>query len=275
MPTVMSYPTTEIGSETEFETILEFGDRSLIVDRERLRIGSSPVCEIRLSRGPLLHSVLCSEAGVVWIELDDETAELTVNDQPCRRMALRDGDVVSMTDGDMVSMTGVTFTIRHQTASSLEEDAAALADDLSHLTADELCDRILSEQSMVDEFDANRRQGWQDLMAAMHGAVLESADSPLEAETDDAVTVVKVGVPRTIEDLDHPDATAECERLLEQIHEIAAVMNGRTRELDVCEDELAAATSLLQETQVRVSQQIQELLDQISDAEPRELRVSA
>ena len=42
------------------------------------------------------------------------------------------------------------------------------------------------------------------------------------------------------------------------------------------ENDLLAATSLLQETQDRVSRQIEELLDQIGDvSQPNELRASA
>lgn len=241
MPTSISAHTTEPVSASDLTTILEFGDRSVIVDQERIRIGSSPVCEIRLNHGPLLHSVLCSEAGVLWIEADDQTTDLAVNDQICRRMALRNGDTVTV--------AGEDFTVTQKASASIQDDS-----DLTSLTAEELCDRILTEQAMVDEFDSSRLQGWQDLMTAIQNVDLDSIDNEIDIAEQERVS------------------TAQCERLLEQIHEISAMMNGRSQELDACENELAAATSLLQETQDRVSQQIQEVLDQIG---PRELRASA
>lgn len=251
MPTPMLSPATEPVVDVEYTTILQFQNRSVIVNRERLRIGSSPVCEIQLSHGPLLHSILFSDAGVLWVEADDLITDLEVNDHPCQRMALRDGDTVCV-DGE-------DFTVRLPDSHSMLDEAALLASDLTQLTAEELCDRILSEQTMVDEFETGRRQGWQNLMSAMHEVALDSVEPGVEL---------------------HPlvrdqDPNGECERLLEQIHEISATMTGRTQELDVCESELEAATSLLQETQERVSQQIQELLDQIGSVSPRELRASA
>ena len=72
------------------------------------------------------------------------------------------------------------------------------------------------------------------------------------------------------------DFSDDCERLLVQIREMSDMMNGRTQQLDDCEDELLAATALLQETQDRVSAQIEELLDQIGESSiPNELRASA
>ena len=242
MPTSISAHTTEPISASDLTTILEFGDRSVIVDQERIRIGSSPVCEIRLNHGPLLHSVLCQDDGVLWIEADDPVNALAVNGQACRRMALRNGDTVTV--------AGEEFTVTQKDAASIQGETT----DLTSLSAEELCDRIMNEQAMVDEFDSNRLQGWQDLMTAIQNVDLDSIDNEIEIAEHERVS------------------TAQCERLLEQIHEISAMMNGRSQELDTCENELAAATSLLQETQERVSQQIQEVLDQIG---PRELRASA
>ena len=254
MPTALSYPTTEIqsdiDSEIELEMVLEFDDRLLVVDHDRIRIGSGPMCEIRLPRGPLLHSVIRTEAGVVWIEADDDSADLTVNWRTCRRMALRDGDVISV--------DGCDITVLSRPASSVEDDAARRTEDATQLTAEELCDRILSEQSVVDEFDSSRLNGWQKLMAAIKAA----AGRFPAAEMDNSPAV---------------EFSGDCERLLDQIREMSEMMSGRTLELDACENDLLAATSLLQETQDRVSRQIEELLDQIGDvSQPNELlRASA
>ncbi len=230
---------------------LEFDDGSMVIDRDQIRIGSSPICEIHLLEGPLLHSVIRTEAGAAWIEVADEAAELNVNWRVCRRMALRDGDVISV--------CGMDMTVRDTASFSAHAGAIELVENITQLTADELCDRILSEQSAVDQFEAGRLLGMQKLMEAMKAVITAE---PSTAEIIPNTPVVEF--------------SDECQRLLDQIHEMSEMMNGRTRELDLCETELVAATELLEETQERVSRQIETLLDQIDEASvPTELRASA
>lgn len=253
MPTALSYPKAEICSQhdakTNVEVVLEMEDQTLVVDCDNIRIGSSPVCEIRLPNGPLLHSVIRTEAGVVWIEADDAAEELNVNWRACRRMALRDGDVISV--------PGLDITVQHR-ATTMLDDVGQLANDITQLTAEELCDQILSEQTAVAEFESSRLNGWHKLMSAIKQV---AAAEQISIEADNAPAV---------------DFSNDCERVLEQIREVSEMMNGRTQELDICENELEAATSLLQETQDRVSRQIEELLDQIGDTSMvNELRASA
>ena len=232
--------------------VLESSGSSVVVDRDGFRIGSSSRCELLLNAGPRLHSVIHCEEGVVWIEADDESARLLVNGCPCRRMALRDGDTLTLNDWE--------GAIRFLPQASRDAFADHLAEDLARLSADELCDRIVSEQAAVDEFESGRQQGWQDLMAAVEAAGDEE-ESPCVA--------LPVGA-------DAEDAADDCERLLEQIRELTEMMSGRTQELDTCESDLATAATLLQETQERVSQQIEELLDQIHvEPNPNALRASA
>ncbi len=254
MPTALSCLTPEVRSdkaENKVELVLELEDRSLVVDRDQIRIGSSPLCEVRLSKGPLLHSVIRAEAGVVWIEADDETVDLTVNWRTCRRMALRDGDVISVAGHDI--------TVHNRSTHSFADDAARLAEDIAQLTAEELCDRVLSEQSAVDEFESSRLRGWQKLMSAIRDVA--ATDQALADPLDNSPAV---------------EFSDDCDRLLDQIREMSEMMNGRTLQLDDCETELLAATALLQETQDQVSAQIEDLLDQIGESSiPHELRASA
>lgn len=233
------------------QLVLEFDEGSLVIDRDRIRIGSSPLCEIHLLEGPLLHSVIHTEAGATWIEIHDEAAELNVNWRRCRRMALRDGDVISV--------AGMDITVRTAFSFAANGDVSTLVEDMTQLTAEELCDRILTEQSAVNEFEAGRLQGVQKLMDAMKEAI---AAEPMMAEMLNSTAAVEF--------------SDECQKLLDQIHEMSEMMHGRTQELDLCESELAAATSLLEETQDRVSRQIETLLDQIGEGqEQTELRASA
>ena len=138
-----------------------------------------------------------------------------------------------------------------------------LGDDLSLLSAEELCDRILSEQAMVDEFSEGQRAGWEGLLAAIEAV----------RETEQPTITLPLEVEQVVEAVAAPD---DCERLLEQIRELSEMVNGRSQELDDCENELVAATVLLEEAQERVSQQIEGLLEQLqTPTGEMELRASA
>lgn len=252
MPTALPCLTMDSRDHRTAEStlVLEADDRTLVIDRDRIRIGSSPLCEIQLTEGPALHSVIRVEAGVTWIEADDTVTDLMVNWKNCRRMALRNDDVILV--------PGQEFTVREQSTIAMEGDVP-LAEQITDLSAEELCDRILSEQSAVDEFESSRFDGVKKLMAAIKQV----------AGADHSATHILDTAPAV-------EFSDDCERLLEQIREMSEMMTGRTQELDQCEGELIAATSLLQETQERVSRQIEELLDQIADVSPaNELRASA
>ena len=237
--------------QSDIRLILEGATDSFAIDRDGLRVGTSPVCELLLPSGPALHSVVHCQSGVTWIEAQEE-ASLIVNGRPRRRMALRDGDVLQL--------NGLEWTVRLR---AVEETATALTEDLSLLSAEELCDRILAEQALVEEFSNGQRSGWSNLLEAVE-AVRESEPRPLSFPVEAASSPA------------NPAATDQCERLLEQIRELSEMVNGRSQELDDCENELVAATALLEEAQERVSQQIEGLLEQLqSPSVEMELRASA
>lgn len=226
------------------DLILELDDYSVSIDRDRILIGSSPRCDIQLSEGPSLQCIIRNEEGVVWVEADDEFAELNVNWIACRRMSLRDGDVISV--------SGIDITIRQKQD---DLNAASPIEQISSLSANELCDRIVSEQAAVNEFESGRQNGWRNLMAAVRQVALED-----NAGADSSVTEV----------------SEAGQRLLDQIRELTEMVQLRSQELDVCEGELVAASALLQQTQDHVSEQIEDLLNQIDRVvESADLRASA
>ena len=255
LPSAFVWPaTTSADASSNPMLVLEGPAESFVVDRDGLRIGTSPVCDLLLPDGPALHSVVHQQAGVTWIETLDD-ASLIVNGRARRRMALRDGDALEL--------NGYELTVRFRTAAETEEMPVGLGEDLSLLSAEELCDRIASEQTMIDEFDENQHSGWNGLMAAIEAA--HEADQPTVA--------LPLEVERAVETTAAPD---DCERLLVQIRELSEMVNGRTQELDDCESELVAATALLEEAQERVSQQIEGLLEQLQTPSGEiELRASA
>jgi hypothetical protein len=250
----LRYLLVEETPETDTALVLETPTESIVIGSDGFRIGASPVCELFLADGPALHSVIRRQAGVTWIETADD-ASLLINGRSCRRMALRDGDVLEM--------NGIELTVRFRTVAADEEIPLGFEDDPSLLSAEELCDRIVAEQTAVDEFEKGCRQGWNSLMAAIEATC--EAEAPTVTLPLDAEPLVEA-----------PTAPDDCDRLLAQIHELSEMMNGRTRELDDCENELVAAAALLQEAQDKVSQQIEGLLDQINLApQETELRASA
>ena len=243
----------DVATPLNMAFILESPAKSFVIDRDGLRIGSSPVCEFPLAGGPALHSVIHLQSGVTWIE-SQEDASLIINGHPRRRMALRDGDVLEL--------NGLELIVRLHSIAEMEEKPHGLVDDLSLLSAEELCDRILSEQAMVDEFSEGQRSGWNNLFAAIEAA----------HESEQPEVTQSIEVAQTME----AAAPDNCERLLEQIRELSEMVNGRSQELDDCESELVAATALLEEAQERVSQQIEGLLEQLqTPSGEMELRASA
>lgn len=240
-------------AESNISLVLEGPADSFVIDRDGLRIGSSPVCELPLPGGPPLHSVIHRQSGVTWIESQDD-ASLIVNGQPRRRMALRDGDVLEL--------NGLELIVRFRAADQVDVTTRGLEDDLSLLSAEELCDRILSEQAMVEEFSEGQRAGWNGLLAAIEAA--NDTEQPT------------ISLPLEVEQVVEAAAPDACERLLEQIRELSEMVNGRSQELDDCESELVAATALLEEAQERVSHQIEGLLEQLqTPTDEVELRASA
>lgn len=230
----------------DLTVVLELDDRTEVVNRELTRIGTSSQCDLQIASGPPLHSVLRVDAGVLWIEADADTADLMVNWRSCRRLALRDGDVISANGHEM--------TVRVRPRIHADEASVAVST-LSQLSAEELCDHILTEQAQVNAFEAGQLRGWQRLMEAVQEVVLDDSDLTPDEKAP---------------------AVDECESLLNQIRELTDLMDARTRELDRCEEQLTAASTVLQDVQDRVSGQIETLLNQIGEAEhPGELRASA
>jgi len=240
-------------AQSNIPFVLEGPAESFVIDRDGLRIGSSPVCELPLPGGPPLHSVIHRQSGVTWIESQDD-ASLIVNGYARRRIALRDGDVLEL--------NGLELIVRLRAADELDATPRGLEDDLSLLSAEELCDHILAEQAMVEEFSEGQRAGWNGLLAAIEA--VHEAEQPT------------ISLPIEVEQAVEATSPDSCERLLEQIRELSEMVNGRSQELDDCESELVAATVLLEEAQERVSQQIDGLLEQLhTPPNEVELRASA
>jgi len=158
-------PSSSVDDESNNVVLtLLFSGHSVTVTHDGFTIGSSRRCDLNLNDPSLpgLHSVIHMQSGAIWIEVAADNLTLTVNDRPYRRMALRHEDRLK------IGSTEFEFQLKSEPVSNVS--GSALDEDLSLLTAEELCDRILSEQSMVDEFIEGQRSGWEALLRAIKSA---------------------------------------------------------------------------------------------------------
>ena len=245
---------SNLARSDEMVLTLLLGPRSIQVHHDGFKIGTGRHCDLILAdpQLPRLHSQIHVQSGAIWIETATDELHLIVNDRPCRRMALR--------DGDRMRIGSTEFAIQLAPLSSLTESgdltSEPIQDDLASLTAEELCDRIVTEQSMLKELSEDEDSGWEALLQAIAAfrKVPSASESEGRSPADDA------GVYNV---------------LLDQIQELQATIADRSRELSEKEAEVLASTSMIEETQQRVAKRLDVILDHLNHAEPNELRASA
>lgn len=232
---------------------LEFQGKTMTVHRDGFTIGSSGQCDLILADPsiPRFHSLIHLQGGAVWIEAANDDSQIVVNGRNYRRLALRHDDRLSIGSTD--------FTVRMTNDMPSVLARAAQMEDLSLLTAEELCDRIIAEQSMIDEFIGGRRSGWDSLLRAIQSANEES-------QMGEPVLSHSAGeIPKDNLDL-----------LLEQIQEISESLEERTRELSEHEKEVLQSTSIAEESQMRAVQKLDQIIDKLNEPDiSGELRASA
>ncbi len=233
--------------------------RLMLVDQEQFTIGSSEQCDLRL-RGeelPRLHSVLHIQGQTVWIEaIDDGT--VTVDGHAYRRRALR--------DGDELQFDGIRAIVQIGERSSLKSPIPAphsprMTDDLAAMSAEELCDHIELEEVQIHEFEQRKRLGWQALMSAVREMADQEAilaPHPLPSTQVAAISDEKF------------------DELITHVRVLSETLEARTQALVAQESLLIESSSQLCDSQVRVSRQLEELLQRIAPEESSgELRASA
>lgn len=237
--------------------ILRSAEGNLTVSHDGFTIGSSRRCDLMIEEMgiPSLHSVIHIQGDAMWIEAADEQVMLEINGRACRRMSLRHDDTMKI--------GSISFTVMLKPEVEAPFQSMAIGEDLSLLTAEELCDRILSEQSMVDEFVTAQRAGWEALVRAIKEAnETPETITPIETETH----------PVT----DHTDEEKTLTQIIDQIEELNLAIAERTQQLSEREKEVIESTSILDETQREVSQRLEKLLDQLSQNDgDKDLRASA
>lgn len=203
-------------------------------------LGSGEFCDIRLpdEHIPQAHSEIHLQGEVLWIEGLDE-GWIMVNGQPCRRWALR--------ENDLIQIGGCTLRVRINPPDELQQ-LPDFPEDLSELSALELCERVEAEQARVQAFEEKRLAGWE--------ALLQQIEEVLRHE-----------VPQSAEH------EARLERALQQLHQLSDTLSEQAQFLAQREAAFAeSASATLQEIQERIHNQLDRLLQQFQDGS---LRASA
>jgi hypothetical protein len=233
--------------------------RMVLIDHDEFTIGSDAQCNLRLAAGaPRLQSILHVQGRAVWIEAQSDDALVTVEQNAYRRRALRDGDQLQF-DGLQATVQIGEPSTRKNPLPALR--SARLPDDLSALSAEELCDQIELEESHVHNFEQRRRFGWGALMSAVRDVIdQDSVRSPQPVEAAQVAAI----------------SDEKFNELITHVRELSETLDERTKSLAAQESLLIESSSQLCESQVRVSRQLEELLERIApEVASGELRASA
>lgn len=257
------------------ELRLQSIERIVSINRDAFTIGSSKQCDLSIEDGslPTLHSVIHVQNGAIWIEAADDTTKVTVNDRSYRRMALRHDDRLKLGTEE--------FRILMNAEPIANTGSATLQEDLSLLSAEELCDRIIAEQSMVADFVSGQSSGWDALLRAIEEADTEALPEAARVEIAEAETVAPeqedvIAEPASIISDAAIAEEAALGSLLVEIQTLNESITEKTIELSEREKQVLETNSLLEESQKQVTERIDELLEQLNQAEPStDLRASA
>ena len=257
------------GNNPDLILTLASSTQSVTVTHDGFTIGSNQRCDLVVddSEVPSLHSIIHIQAGAIWIEACSDDATLLVNDRLARRMSLRHEDHLK------IGQTDFKVLLKPEAIAAVER--ATSNEDLTLLTAEELCDRILSEQSMVSEFVDGQRAGWENLLLAIETA----HDQPTQSELSQLASIDTESAPAEFLEASAVasiDEQVTLNALLQQIQELNEAIHDRTRELTEQEKDVLESTDLLEDTHHRVTERLDDLLDQLSRNEPpSDLRASA
>jgi len=212
------------------------GARRIAVEAGHCLVGSGDFCDLQIADPvvPLAHSEIHVEDGVVWIETADDH-ELDVNGRSCRRLALRDGDRVRVGE--------TSLTIRINPPAEIEQTG----EDISRLSAFELCERIEGERAAITDFERRRLTGWETLLRQVEDVIQHEPAATWEQDS-------------------------RIESVVLQLHALADKLAERTRELAAQEALFMESAGELKHAQDLMTSRLERVLQQFQDSE---LRASA
>lgn len=233
----------------------------LLVQHDGFSIGTGDHCDLQLAEQGMSRwqSTLHVQGTSVWIEAAEEQGVVNVNHTPYHRRALRDGDRL------FFGQTEVIVSIRDAAGSASAAIPAVpkMSEDLSQLSAEELCRRIEQEEVEVQEFDRRRRFGMMALLSAAqelkHTGIMRDRDLAIPTAATAQLSDDKLN------------------DLFTQVRELSESLEEQTKTLSVHESLMAESSSQLADAQRVVSHQLDQLLERLGHEEekPGEFRASA
>jgi hypothetical protein len=206
-----------------------------LVDADGYLIGRGDFCDLRLADAalPMVHSEIHIQDGAIWIEAVDAPA-VEINGRAVPRLTLRSGDALRI--GSM------SITVR------MGIDAAWQAsidgwEDLSQLSALELCERIEAEEAAIRDDERRRWEGVE--------ALLVSLEEMLRTDT-----VLVADDPRT-------------ETIVQQLHELSEALATRTQQLAEQEQQFLDTASEIKQSQDEMSRRLEEMIHHLDAGEFR------
>ena len=150
----------------------------MAIPEGEFRIGGDASNHVQLPGLAATAASITRQGNVVWVEAAGNSV-VAVNGQSLRRLALRADDRIEL------GAFQIEFRIRQETAADSSRWATFTeTGDLSALTAEELCDRIASEEAMIEQFEARREFGFAALLDAArqesHSAKAVSTEGKFE-----------------------------------------------------------------------------------------------
>lgn len=216
--------------------------RQVVVDGDGFLIGRGDFCDLQLEdrSQPLVHSELHLQGQAIWIEAADDNDAVVVNGTRCRRMALRDGDQIACGTTQIVVHIGTNAD-----AIALTPVTPQVAEDLSLLSASELCDRIAQEEVAVAAYERRQLAGWRSLLQTVEATLLDDQQSARHPRVESAIA---------------------------ELRSLSELIAARTQQLAAHEAQFVEATTDLEDAQHSIARRIEQLLQGFGE---HDLRASA
>lgn len=210
------------------------------VEADGYLIGSGDFCDLRLDDAsiPLVHSEIHMDNGVIWIAAVDAPS-VEVNGKLVPRLTLRSGDTLRFGSVPATVRMGADAV---NISSTTEQDW----EDLSHLSAVELCERIESEEAAVRDEERQRWQGVESLLVALEQML------------------------RTDRELVSDEARSE--EIVQQLHALSEALAVRTQQLAEQEQHFLNTAQEIKHSQDEMTRRMEVLIQQL---DTNELRASA
>ncbi len=243
-------------------------------------IGSGPACDLRLGGEdiPAAHSLLVVAGDEVRVQWLADSPPLLINGEPAHECELCDGDQIEIgrfgflvhrpiqeaAEEEVFSSTPAsepmeTTSLLNLVSQAKEEETA---EDLTDISAEELVERLQTEQEAVEHFEEAVRQGEAALLYAVAQRAADLGDgadnslqrNPLANGVDDAPG----------ESVDE-DLLDELEKVIHQLSGFSSELDQRSKRLANQEATQAEAAELLLDAQKELAAQLERFHQQVTE----------